>query len=299
MLKFKPITLEAIETLKGFAAKVLTHSCDYTPGNLVMWAEYMHYEYTVEHDTLFISSLSEQDLVTPAFLPPIGRLPLNESIALLKEHCKQHNEPLRITAAPQEVAEEIATLLPRHAMQELDGWADYIHRAEDIATLQGKALNKRRNRKKKFLADYPHYTYKRCTTDDIPSVVKFLLGKGCDEAIMRCYEVHQSIATVRNLPIYPQPAGIIKIDDKVVAFTLGEVWGDMLYIHIEKADREYAGLGETLTSEFAADIIAEMPQITFINREEDLGNEGLRQAKRAYSPTAMLNRYEFIPNNEE
>ena len=295
MLKFTPITIEAIETLKGFAARALTHSCDYTPGNLVMWAEYMHYEYAVESDTLFIRSLSELDLTTPAFLPPIGSLPLKESIALLQEYCHHNNCPLHITAVPEEMAREMATLLPSHNVKELDGWADYIHSAEDIATLQGKALNKRRNRKKKFLADYPHYTYKRCTTDDIPAVVEFLLGKGGDEAIMRCYEVHQSIATVRNLPIYPQPAGIIKIDDKVVAFTLGEAWGDMLYIHIEKADREYAGLGETLTSEFAADIISEMPQITLINREEDLGNEGLRQAKRAYNPIAMLNRYEFTP----
>ena len=54
-------------------------------------------------------------------------------------------------------------------------------------------------------------------------------------------------------------------------------------------------MGETLTSEFAADIISEMPQIKLINREEDLGNEGLRQAKRAYNPIAMLNRYEFTP----
>lgn len=299
MLTFKPITIDTLETLKSFAARALTHSCDYTPGNLIMWADYMQYEYATENETLFIRCLSELDLATPAYLPPIGSLPLKESIALLQEHCTKDRQQLRITAVPQDVAEEIATLLPNHTMQELDGWADYIHRAEDIATLQGKALNKRRNRKKKFLADHPHYTYKRCTIDDIPAAVEFLLGKGCDEAIMRCYEVHQSIATVRNLPIYPQPAAMIKIDDKVVAFTLGEAWGDMLYIHIEKADREYAGLGETLTSEFAADIIAEMPQITLINREEDLGNEGLRQAKRAYAPTAMLNRYEFTPNNEE
>ena len=295
MLTFRPITIETIEILKDFAARALTHSCDYTPGNLVMWAEYMHYEYAVQGDTLFIRSLSELDLATPAFLPPIGSLPLKESIALLQEYCHNNNCPLHITAAPEETAKEIATLLPSHSIKELDGWADYIHRAEDIATLQGKALNKRRNRKKKFLTDYPGYEYKRCTTEDIPAVVEFLLGKGCNEAIMRCYEVHQSIATVRNLPTYPQPAGIIKIEGKVVAFTLGEAWGDMLYIQIEKADREYAGLGETLTSEFAADIINEMLQITLINREEDLGNEGLRQAKRAYNPSAMLNRYEFTP----
>lgn len=298
MLTFKPITIDAIEILKEFAARALTHSCDYTPGNLVMWAEYMHYNYAIDSDTLFISSLSELDLATPAFLPPIGSLPLSKSIALLQEYCNYHNIPLRITAAPQEAADELAALLPEHDIKELDGWADYIHNAEDIATLQGKALNKRRNRKKKFLADYPHYTYKRCTAEDIPAVTEFILGKGCDEAVMRCYEIHQSIATVRNLAIYPQPAAMIKIDDKVVAFTLGEVWGDMLYIHIEKADREYAGLNETLASSFAADIIGEQPQVTLINREEDLGNEGLRQAKRAYSPTTMLTRYEFTPHDE-
>ena len=295
MLKFSPITIEAVEQLKSFARQALTYSCDYTPGNLIMWADYMEYEYAVEHDTLFISCLSQHDLKKQAFLPPIGSLPLKESVAILQEHCQRENRELRFTAVPQEMAEELATLLPTHEQIALDGWADYIHRAEDIATLQGKALNKRRNRKNKFLAEHPCYEYKRFTDEETTPVTDFILGKGCNEAIMRCYEIHQSIATVRNLTIYQQPAAVIKIDGKVKAFTLGEVWGNMLYIHIEKADREYPGLSETLASSFAADILQEYPQVTLINREEDLGDEGLRQAKRAYNPTAMLHRYEIIP----
>lgn len=295
MLTFKPVTIEALKELKEIAGMLLTQSCDYTPGNLVMWADYMQYDYAIERNTLFISSLSQHDFKKEAFLPPIGELPLKESIALLQEYCKASNRELRLTAVPQEIAEELKSILPSHTIIELDGWADYIHNAKDIATLQGKALNKRRNRKNKFLTEHPDYIYKRCTIEEIPAVTDFILGKGCNEAVMRCYEIHQSIASVRNLPIYPQPSAIIKLDGQIVAFTLGEIWGNMLYIHIEKASRDYPGLNEMLTSSFAADIISEYPQVTLINREEDLGNEGLRQAKRAYNPIFMLNRYEFIP----
>ncbi len=295
MLTFSPITIAAVEVLKDFAGQALTRSCDYTPGNLIMWADYMQYEYAVEQDTLFISCLSQHNLKEQAFLPPIGRLPLSESVALLAEYCTAHNRALRLTAVPQEMYEELAQLLPAHKTIELDGWADYIHHARDIATLQGKALNKRRNRKNKFLAEQPHYEYKRFSEKDTPAVTDFILGKGCDEAIMRCYEIHQSITTVRNHPTYPQPAAVIKIDGRVVAFTLGEVWGDTLYIHIEKASRDYPGLAETLASSFAADILQAHPQVTLINREEDLGDAGLRQAKRAYNPAFLLNRYEYIP----
>lgn len=295
MLRFSPIENSTIETLKRFATKNSAQSCDYTPGNLIMWSEYMHYEYAVHEETLFISSLSQLDLKSPAFLPPIGKLPFSESITMLQKHCEAIGTTLRLTAVPQEIAENIKPLLPHHTVAELDGWADYIHSATEIATLQGKALGKRRNRKKKFLADYPHYEYTRITPTDIPAVIDYIRGKGCNEEHMRCYEVRQSIATVENLATYPQPAAVIKIDGRVVAFTLGEVWDNMLYIHIEKADREFAGLNETLCSEFAADILREYPQVTLINREEDLGDAGLRQAKRAYNPIALLNRYEFIP----
>lgn len=295
MLEFTPVTIDAAEQLKAFARQGLTHSCDYTPGNLIMWADYMQYDYAIENGTLFISCLSQYNLKEQAFLPPIGKMPLRESIEMLQEFCNANNRALRFTAVPQEFHEQFTTLLPNHKCIELDGWADYIHRATDIATLQGKALNKRRNRRNKFLAEHPDYEYRRYTVEEASAVTDFILGKGCNEAIMRCYEIHQSIATVRNLPIYHQPAAIIKIDSKTVAFTLGEVWNDTLYIHIEKADREFPGLGETLASSFAADIQQEYPQVTLINREEDLGDEGLRQAKKAYNPIMLLNRYEFLP----
>lgn len=297
MLTFKPITIECVPELVSFAAKQYTHSCDYTPGNLVMWSKFMHYHYAIEQNTLFISCISQMDNKSEAFLMPIGELPIQESIALLQEYCNSNGRSLRFTAVPDDLSEGLDTLLPHHSIEELDSWSDYIYNAHLLATLQGKALNKKRNRFNKFIAENPQYTYHRYTHADYSDVIHFLAAKeDCtEERTMRCYEHFQCLNTVRNLTIYPQPAALIKVDGNIVAFTLAEVFGDTLYIHIEKAKREVAGAAEAINRLFAADMLDEHPQLKFINREEDLGDPGLRQAKKAYNPCAMLHRHEYIP----
>ena len=112
---------------------------------------------------------------------------------------------------------------------------------------------------------------------------------------MRCYEQWQCVATVKNLTRYNQPAAIIRIDGEIKAFTLGEIFGNTLYVHIEKASRETAGAAEAINRLFIEDILQENPHIEYVNREEDLGDPGLRQAKKAYNPIMMLHRYEFTP----
>ncbi|MBQ3188933.1 MAG: DUF2156 domain-containing protein [Bacteroidaceae bacterium] len=297
MLQFNPITIECIDKITPFAQKGYTDSCDYTPGNLVMWARFMQYQYAIEEDTLFVKCKSQADMASMAFLVPIGELPLSESIARLQEYCEFHKQALRFTAVPEPFIDELSTLLPNHRAAQLDGWSDYIYDAESLATLRGKALNKKRNRYNKFIAEQPVYDYHRCTLNDIPEIAKFLVAdRDCQhnrEDNMRCYEQWQCIATVKNLKIYDQPAGVIKIDNQIVAFTLGEVFGNTLYIHIEKAKREIVGAAEAINQLFINDMLSEYKNIRMVNREEDLGDPGLRQAKKAYNPIKMLHRYEF------
>ncbi len=297
MLLFNPITIDSVKDLLAFVKHIPARSCDYTPGNLIMWALYMRYRYTIVNNTLFISGTSQADMQQKAFLMPVGEMPLKDSIEILKQFSAEIGRELQLTAVPEPYIEELKELLPNHRVELLDGWADYIYSASSMVTMQGRSLNKRRNRLNKFLAEYPNHEYSRCKAEDIPDIISFLQNASdChDQTIMRCYEQGQCISTVNNLAHYPQEAGIIRIDGKIVAFTLGEVFDDTMYVHIEKALREYPGLGEAITKYFATDICTEYPQITVINREEDLGDPGLRQAKRAYNPTEMLNRYEFIP----
>lgn len=262
----------------------------------------MHYRYAIEEDTLFIECISQADMKSEAFLPPIGEMPLTKKIEKLQEYCESNNKELHFTAVPQEMKEELLALLPHHKAELLEGWSDYIYEAESLATLQGKALNKKRNRYNKFITEQPEYTYSRCTIDDIPDVSKFLVAdRECQhnrEDNMRCYEQWQCIATVKNLKHYQQPAGIIRINNEIVAFTLGELFGDMLYIHIEKAKREIPGVAEAINRLFINDMLGEYNHIKLVNREEDLGDAGLKQAKKAYNPIEMLHRYEIIKTIE-
>jgi hypothetical protein len=232
-----------------------------------------------------------------AFLPPIGKMELKEAVAILKEYCENTGKELRLTAVPQEFVEELQSILPHFECEELENWSDYVYDIQKLATLQGKALNKKRNRYNKFITEQPAYTYNRCTADDITDVVKFLASnRECQhnrEDNMRCYEHWQCMATVRNLLKYEQPAGVLRIDGRITAFTLGEVFNDTLFVHIEKADHNIAGASEAINRLFVNDILAEHPELVYANREEDLGDHGLRQVKRAYNPVMMVQRYEM------
>lgn len=297
MLTFRPITIDAVNELLPFAREQHTRSCDYTPGNLVMWARFMDYKYAIENDTLFISCKSQTDLKSEAYLVPIGKMGLGESIATLQAHCNESGKELRLTAVPQEFIEELQAILPDFECRELENWSDYVYDIQKLATLQGKALNKKRNRYNKFITEQPTYTYNRCTADDINDVVKFLAtNRECQhnrEDNMRCYEHWQCMATVRNLLKYEQLAGVIRIDGKITAFTLGEIFGDTIYVHIEKADHNIAGASEAINRMFVNDILSQHPDLVYANREEDLGDPGLRQVKRAYNPIMMIQRYEM------
>ena len=110
---------------------------------------------------------------------------------------------------------------------------------------------------------------------------------------MRCYEQWQCIATVKNLTKFGQPSGVLRVNGEIAAFTLGEVYGDTLYVHIEKANHNITGTSEAINRMFVNDILQEYPDIAYVNREEDLGDPGLRQVKRAYNPQLMLHRYEI------
>ena len=297
MLDFKPVTIETVEELLPFAKEQHTRSCDYTPGNLVMWARFMDYKYAIENGTLFISCKSQSDMQSEAFLAPIGKMRFEESVPLLQAYCNETGKELRFTAVPQEFIEELQHALPNYTCNELENWSDYVYDIQKLATLQGKALNKKRNRYNKFIAEQPCYTYNRCTNEDISDVVKFLAtNRECQhnrEDNMRCYEHWQCMATVRNLLKYEQPAGVLRINGAITAFTLGEIFGDTLFVHIEKANHEITGASEAINRLFVNDMLSHNPELVYANREEDLGDPGLRQVKRAYNPTMMIQRYEM------
>ena len=86
--------------------------------------------------------------------------------------------------------------------------------------------------------------------------------------------------------------GVIKIDNKIAAFTLGEqINSNSVVIHIEKANTFYEGIYQAINQQFLCN---EWNEMEFVNREEDLGIEGLRRAKMTYNPIRFVEKFEAV-----
>lgn len=294
-LDFKPVTIDVLPDILRFLRRQSSRSCDYSIGGIYMWIDYFGYEYCITGDTLFIKGLSEDSSRRPAFWVPIGAMPVEDSVAMIRNYCRMRGmEPL-FSAVPDDKLELISAL-PGAEIQELPDWADYVYLASNLATLTGKHYNKKRNHVNRFMADNPDWRLDFITEDNIGEVREFFdrLDNGNDKAdpVMAEYESQQCADVLRHFSQYPFKGAVLRDNDgRIVAFTAGEVIGDTLFVHIEKMRHDVAGAGETINKLFAAAMLREHPEIVYINREDDGGDPGLRYAKESYRPTMKVRKY--------
>ena len=293
-LRFSPLTLDAVPRIQPYLGCSASRTCDFTVGGLLMWTDYFNYTYAIYNDTLYIKGVTEDDVTRPAFSLPVGRTPLQESIALLKDYCRDNGcMPLVFSAVPEMYVEPLR-LLGATAVTQLDDWGDYLYDAEALATLSGKKLGKKRNHVNRFMAENPGYTFEPLTPDKVGDVMRFFHDTHLplSKPAIADVEREQVISVLENLDRYPFEGAVLSTPAHgIVAFTLGEVIGDTLYVHIEKMNHEVNGAGETVNKLFAELMTGHHPEVRYINREEDVGDPGLRHAKESYHPAAILTKY--------
>lgn len=296
-LSFKKLTPDSIDELRPLLRDSHTRANDFTIGGLLMWTDYFHYEYCIYRGTLFIKGVSEIHTALPAFSLPVGALPLSESVGLIVAYCHANNIPLRFSAVPSDRVDEIREIIAGQE-ERLTDWSDYIYDAQELASLSGKKFNKKRNHVNRFIADNQDYRVERLSRENLTEVRNSYtrwLTEGTIETASATEESIQTLRIIDNYEQYPFE-GILLRDNagEIVAFTMGEVIGDTLYSHIEKMNHHVTGAGETINKLFAQHITSLYPQVMYINREEDAGDLGLRQAKLSYNPVMILEKYDII-----
>ena len=300
-LQFRALTKADIPTILPYLEYAKARTCDFTIGGLLMWADYFSYSYAIYDDTLFIKGVTEDDVTRPAFSLPMGKMPIRESIALLKDYCRENDYmPLVFSAVPERYVESMK-LLGATEVTPLEDWGDYLYDAQALATLSGKKLSKKRNHVNRFMADNPGYTNEPLTPDRVDDVLAFYRASRLPQSkpALADIEREQVIDVLENLDRYPFMGAILSTPkDGIVAFTLGEVIGDTLYTHIEKMNHEINGAGETINKLFAEYVTGHCPEVRYINREEDVGDPGLRYAKQSYHPAEILAKYNVVIGGE-
>ena len=171
-------------------------------------------------------------------------------------------------------------------------WADYLYNAKDLMTFSGKKFHGQKNHLNRFKKEFPGYRFVRVTPENYETARDFLRGYKQHTPLTKNIEMEEMTRAqelLRESFDLGMFAGYIEVDGTVVALSIGEVIGDTMHCHVEKARLDYPGAYQAIVSEFAMAACRE--DTVYINREDDSGEEGLRTSKLAYHPVRLLPKY--------
>ncbi|MBD5280369.1 MAG: DUF2156 domain-containing protein [Bacteroides sp.] len=295
--EFKPVTHAAMKEIWPYLSLEKGRTTDFSYAGVLMWVDYFKYEYVIYDDTLFIKGVVENDMSVPAFSLPIGKLSLKDSVELLKEYCEANNLRLEFSAVPEYAIEEMKALNPIR-VEPLTDWGDYLYDAQMLATVAGKKMSKKRNHVSQFRRAYPEWKAVEITPENADIAMKFMdvfdLEGDSTEMARAERELSRGLISMIKEGDKNLEGMILYAGDTVGAYTIGDVKGDTLFVHVEKATRSVNSSYEMINYVFAKHMTEKYPEIKYINREDDAGDMGLRMAKESYHPLEILKKYNIV-----
>ena len=293
---FKDITADLREELQRVTFRSGLRNCNFTFANLVGWQPEFSTKYCIVDDDLVLRYCFDGRV---AYFVNSAQTPSIALIDSLREDAAARSENLLLVGLEDDRAEKlhlrypaISTVIPRR-----DSY-DYLYLREDLEHLAGKHLKAKRNHWNRFIEEYPNFEYKDVTPELFEDCMALVdRWNGASEHANPSYgdslsaEKRVSRRLFENWQQLDMLGGAIFVDGNMVAFTLGApVTTDTFDICIEKADRNINGAFNIINQQFAKHLPS---QYRYINREEDMGLEGLRTAKLSYHPQRLLS-YNYV-----
>ncbi|MBR5272734.1 MAG: DUF2156 domain-containing protein [Clostridia bacterium] len=283
MLEFKPITIDARDQMLRYMSPLTLGTTESTFTDLFLWAEHYKNEFCVKDGFLFIRSGDK-------FLTPYGEGDLKAAIDLLPYDAT-------FICVSEGNVRKITEIYPnRFEIREMRDSFDYIYRSEDMILLQGKKLHPKRTNVNKFTKNY-EYEFVEISSenlDEVRSFQAFWFEKNVNDENRESLEGENRAIerAFSNFDALNLKCGAIKIEGKIAAYSYGVPINDKVFlICVEKADTAYSGIYQVINRDFAARFCKDFE---FINREEDLGDEGLRRAKLSYNPAYLARKFMLV-----
>ena len=294
-MQFKNLEPEDIMKIMLFVGRRPNKTCDSGVVDSFLWREYYHVQYAISENRA-VQWLMEVDGEPYTAMPLCAEEDLEKSFYELVDYFNQVlKKPLRIYLADEEAVQFLNLDPARFQVTEQEDLKDYLYDGEALRTLAGKKLHKKKNNYNAFVKAYEgRVEYRRLCCSDRDEVWKFLddwrLKKGDDVEEHLDYEVRGIHEILKNCSIMPVEMGGVYVDNKLEAFSIGSFnpLENMAIIHIEKANPDMRGLYQYINREF---LIHAFPSVRLVNREDDLGLEGLRRAKMSYNPVDFARKY--------
>lgn len=288
-MEWKNLEIQDKEIIDEYS-KGRFNTCDYNFSNQILWSIGEKTQYKIDKDILFIKGIYDGE---EYYYMPIPKTESDNNLENWKKAIKEIIlEKKRVILVPEywkNLLEEEFILEERRES------FDYIYNSQDLGTLKGRKYSKKKNRINNFNKLYD-YTYEKITSENIEEVIKFQEG-WCQTR--ECYSIpvlyNENLGIMNILHNFDKLdiiGAVIKIDGNIIAYSLGEILNDeYAVIHIEKGLNNYNGSYQMINYLFAQN---EFAKCKYINREDDFGDEGLREAKESYHPAFLLKKYEIV-----
>ncbi len=288
-LNFTKLGFEHIPLVKAYFDQQKRRICDCTIGSTMMWRDYFDNCFAVVEDTIvFRSKYLDGQYV---FTVPIGENP-ELLLDLVEEYCRENSIALEFSTVTPFDLELLRNRWPDMVVEDNRDWYDYLYEYQDLVDFAGKKYAAQRNHMRRFERDNPNWSFSRMTEEDVEEVRNFYQAFLTDrnkESETAQAESEKIFEVLDHFSVYDFLGGILRVDGAIVGISMGEIVRDTLFVHIEKAQVQYSGIYQKLVNCFAREFQTE--GVKFINREEDVGDPGLRKSKLSYRPLKLLEKY--------
>jgi hypothetical protein len=284
---FSPVTLADKKIILPLLQANDVFFCDFSFANLFMWGDIFKTRWLFQEDRLWIYN-GYDDMM----LLPVGKALTLPDLVAVSDMLHRQGKSGNFVLVDQDFVKENDDLADFFNVEiDLDN-GDYIYSSQKLVDLPGNKLHKKRNLINQFLALYPDYVCQPLQATDLDACLE-LSEKWC--RMRTCVEAdfdHETSALKRALGNFSELElqGLkISHGNELLAFSIfSRLSSNMADVHFEKFAPEIKGIGQVINWETAKSLSA---TYKYINREQDLGIEGLRQAKKSYDPEYIVSAY--------
>jgi len=267
-------------------------TCEFCFGNIFMWSPIYGTEISMCKHFFVCRSTDAK----PSYSIPKGDGDFTQCIESLREEANSQGNNLELYAISEGEKDMLEQLLPgKFKFIERRDNFDYVYLVEELAALSGKKFHSKRNHIASFEKSYD-WSYEEINRDNINECIEMNHKWEIENSEKNPDGMSkEEIAIIRAFDNYEQlglKGGLIRANGDVVAYTVGERLNDNTFCtHVEKAFADIRGAYAIINREFAKNSLREYE---FVNREEDLGIEGLRKAKLSYNPVMLVKKYRAV-----
>nr|WP_317358873.1 phosphatidylglycerol lysyltransferase domain-containing protein [uncultured Tyzzerella sp.] len=297
-LNFKPISEEDIENISYYFKLRSNKTCDSVFLDVYLWKDFYNVKFAIwQNKALLITMVIDGE--DYCALPMCKEEHIKEAFNVLLDYFNNTlNKNLKVYLADEEGINALNLDKNLFNIDEVDDAKDYLYLAENLKTLPGKKLRKKKNHINAFLRENENnFYYKTLCCQASDTILEFLNrwrdNKGENQEEHLDGELEGINDILKNCNALNVTMAGIFVNDKLEAFTIGSYneLEKMAIIHIEKANPNIRGLYPYINQQF---IINAFPDAYIVNREDDLGLEGLRKAKLSYEPIGYAKKYRVI-----